>query len=440
MAIDSSADEPADPLPSAERAELTRLRAEVAGLRAGRTRHVGRWLAVAVAWVLVAVLAFATVSARYVRGEILDTDRYVATVAPLSADPAVRDAVSRAITAEIFARVDIEGLTTDALAALSDSAADRPRVDRALTSLAPVLERQTYELVEETVRSYVASDRFAELWRQVNRAAHTAVVATVTGDGPESVTVHPDGTVAVSLGPMLADVRARLIERGFTAAERLPAVDAQFVLFRSPELVRVQRAVDLLDKAATLLPWVTIVVAAAAIVLAPVGRRRRAVAGVGVALMAGMALLALVLSFGRSVYLDSVPPDVLAPDAAAAVIDTLSHPLRTALRAVAGLGLVIALAAYVSGGSASAVALRGGFGRGAALLTRRAGTPRPWEIRAYGLRGVLRWAIVGVGAALLVFWPYPTGAVVVWIALGAVIALLALELLIRPGARTASNA
>ena len=44
----------------------------------------------------------------------------------------------------------------------------------------------------------------------------------------------------------------------------------------------------------------------------------------------------------------------------------------------------------------------------------------------------MRITIIGLGAILLVFWRYPTGAVVVWIVLGVLVALLVLELFVRP--------
>ena len=39
---------------------------------------------------------------------------------------------------------------------------------------------------------------------------------------------------------------------------------------------------------------------------------------------------------------------------------------------------------------------------------------------------------IGIAALMLMFWRYPTGLVVVWVVLGALLALLALEVLIRP--------
>ncbi|WP_431956969.1 hypothetical protein [Nocardia lijiangensis] len=442
-------DLPGDALSTDERAELARLRAEVAALRAEALggaqppvprppRHTWRWTAVAVLTVLVAVLSITTVVSRYVRGEILDTDRYLTTVAPLGSDPVLQNEIADAITDEIFARVDIEGLTADALAALTEAVPvteNRPRLDRAVEGLAPVITLEARGFVNDTVLSFVRSDQFEDLWLQANRKAHSMLVTVVTGQvGPESVAVDENGTVTLSLGTVLQNVKALLIDRGFTIAEKIPPVDKQFVLFRSPELVRAQRAVDFLDKAANVLPWVTIVAAVSAIAIAPAGRRRRAVVAVGVALAVGMLILAIALIIGRAVYLNRIPPDVLSPDAATAIIDTMLVPLRTALRGVAVLGIVIALAAYLTGGAGSAVAVRRGFGHGmdAVQQLRRSRPPNPLEAWAFRARIALRWAIVGLAALLLIFWRYPTGLVVVWIVLGALLAFLALEILIRP--------
>ncbi|MGV9822060.1 hypothetical protein [Nocardia xishanensis] len=444
-----SEDLPADSLSPDERVELERLRAEVAALRAeGRAappvaaarppRHTWRWTAVVVLVVLVALLSIATVMSRYVRSQILDTDRYLTTVAPLGSDPVLQNEIANSITDEIFARVDIEGLTADALAALTDAVPateNRPRLDRAVEGLAPVIAVQARNFVNETVLTFVRSEKFEDLWLQANRTAHTALVAVVTGNvGPSSVTVDENGTVTLSLGTVLDNVKARLAERGFTFVEKIPPVDKQFVLFRSPELVRAQRAVDALDKAANVLPWLTIAAAVSAVAAAPPGRRRRALVFVGLALVVGMLILAIGLIIARALYLDRMPPDVLAPDAATVIVDTVLVPLRTALRGVALLGIVIAVAAFLTGGAGSAVAVRRGFGQGldAVQQLRRSRPPNPVEVWAFRLRVTLRWAIVGVGALLLIFWRYPTGLVVVWIVLGVLLALVALEILIRP--------
>ncbi|MEV0355326.1 hypothetical protein AB0H71_04595 [Nocardia sp. NPDC050697] len=445
-----------DSLAGDERAELLRLRAEVAALRgrpaapdaeppAARPPRTGlRWTAVTILLVLVGVLAFGSVTARFVRGQLLDTDRYLSTVAPLASDPALQADITNQITDEIFARLDVQERTKEALTALTartDLAANAPRVDAAIVGLAPVITEQAKDFVHETVGSIVRSQQFEDLWLQANRAAHAAVVAVMTGDHrPAAIEVDRSGTVSVSLGTVLERVETALTERGFAFAERLPAVDKQFVLFRSPELVRAQRAVDALDRAAAVLPWLGIGCAAAAVAVAPRGRRLRALSLTGLAIAAGMLVLALSILVGRALYLDSVPPDVLSPGAATAVIDTVLVPLRTSLRAVAVLGLVIALGAFLVGGSSSARAVRRAYGQAQDFVRRpaRGREPNAVERWALQLRTPLRCAIVGIAAVLLMFWRYPTGAVVLWIVLGALVALAALELLIRP-ARIAAH-
>lgn len=435
-----------------ERAELERLRAEVAALRAstgaavpppadrrpGEPRRGWRWTAVAVLSVLVAVFAVTSVVSRFVRSELLDTDRYVTTVIPLASDPAVQGQIADTITDEIFERVDIEGMTSDALTALADAipaTEDAPRVDRVVDGLAPVITGQARNFVGGTVLSLVESDQFEDLWIQANRAAHEALVAALTGElGPSSVTVDDSGTVSISLGRVIENVKARLLERDFTFAEKIPVIDKQFVLFRSPELIRAQRIVSALDRAADILPWITVTLAVATVAAAPPGCRRRALGLVGLALVAGMFVLAVALVVARAVYLDQVPADVLSPDAAAAVVDAVTIPLRTALRAVAVLGLVLALGAYLTGDSSSAAAVRSGFGRGldAMRMTRNNRLPNAFETAVFRTRIALRIAILGIAAVLVMFWRYPTGLVVIWIVLGAALALVLLELVIRP--------
>ena len=448
----------AHPLDEDERAELLRLRNEVSTLRAraGGEAAVGarvqrsprnglRWTAVTILLVLVAVLAIASVTARFTRSQILDTDRYVATVAPLGENSAIQAEITNQITDEIFTRVDVEGTTKNALTALtevSNASANAPRLDQAVIGLTPVITSQARNFVHDTVGSLVQSQQFEDLWVQANRAAHDALVSVMTGNyGVSSVAVDQSGTVSISLGTVIDNVKAALTERGFAFVDEIPAVDTQFVLFQSPELVKAQRDVAALDRASVILPWLGIACAAAAVALAPSRRRLRALGLVGLSIALGMLVLAIGLLVGRASYLASVPADVLSPDAASAVIDTVLVPLRTSLRAVAVLGLVVAIGAYLIGGSASAKAVRRGYGQVFDAF-RRSGSGRPPN-------GVERWVnqvriplqcfLIGVGAVVLMFWPYPTGMVVLWIVLVVVLALAGLELLVRPARVFASS-
>ena len=123
-----------------ERAELERLRVEVAALRAQQgqpavsggegaaegARRAGRqrWrtLVAVVLIVLGCVLAPLAGVAVWARNQVTNTDRYVATVTPLASDPAVQQAITDQITAQVFTYIDIQALTTQVA-----GRAERPR-------------------------------------------------------------------------------------------------------------------------------------------------------------------------------------------------------------------------------------------------------------------------------------------------------------------------
>ena len=77
-----------------------------------------------------------------------------------------------------------------------------------------------------------------------------------------------------------------------------------------------------------------------------------------------MLVLAIALLIARSIYLSSVPTSTLPTDAAAAVFDAMVHFIKEGLRAVLALGLVVAIGAYFTGPSHTAVATRSGLKSG----------------------------------------------------------------------------
>ncbi|NKY87894.1 hypothetical protein [Nocardia veterana] len=422
------------PLSAGDRAELERLRAYVAA-RTDR-RHVWRWTGVTVLLVVTAILMIGSVTTRFVRSEIFDTDRYVTTVAPLATDPAIRNELADKITDAIVGRVDIKAFTADAVAALTENAdrlADRPRAVAALNSLPALVASQAENYIHQAATSVVTSDQFVEVWDAANRRAHDALVRVVDGETRPGVQVSDDGTVSISLQPILATVRERLDARGISFADKIPDVDAQFVLFHATELPKYQKWLRTLDRMANILPWIALATAAGAVWLAPGGRRLRAFALVGATGAIAMVLLAVAVVIARSVYLDSVPSDALSPPAAAALFDTVIHPLRVSLRAVAVVSLVVAAVGYLIGPSRSARSVRSGFDSVlGSLRSRRERPPTVVETFAARYRIPLRLAVLAGAVLALVLWPYATGLVVIGIVLIAGVLLLVVEVLARP--------
>jgi hypothetical protein len=138
------------------------------------------------------------------------------------------------------------------------------------------------------------------------------------------------------------------------------------------------------------------------------------------------------------IYLNKVPPTVLPADAAAAVFDTVVRFIKQGLRVLLVLGLVVALAAFFTGPSITAVRTREAFKSGFGAIRgtgERAGlSTGPVGTWIYRHRMLLRIAAVTLAALAFVFWSDPTALVVLGIAIAAAAVLGLIELIGRPPA------
>jgi hypothetical protein len=433
-----------------ERAELERLRGEVAALRsqlqerrdvhmgrpeAGAARQRWRTIVASLLIVVACLLAPLSVAAVWTRNQVTNTDRYVATVSPLARDPAIQAAITNQITTQVFNYIDIKGLTTQAVDALAAQGL-RPQVATQLQAFAVPIANGVQSFTREQVGRIVASDAFADAWVQANRVAHAELVKALTGEGGGAVTVEND-TVSVNLAAFVQVVKDQLVASGFTLAERIPEVNASFVLFQSADITRVRSAFNLLNTLGIWLPIIVLVMVAVGVYVAK--DHRRALVGAGVGIAVAMVVLALGLAVFRSIYLDAVPAQVLPHDAAAVAYDTIVRFLRLGLRTVLVLALVIAAGAFLTGQSATAVRTRQGITRAigwlqgtaehAGLRTGPVGTWVDANKRA------LRIGAVALAALMLVFWDRPTGKVVLGLTLALLFVLAVIEFLGRPAHR-----
>jgi hypothetical protein len=436
-------------LTSEERAELERLRAEVAELRSQaaaapaaaeppvapppRPRRQ-RWRSVVATLLIVigCILAPISVVAVWTKNLVTDTDRYVTTVAPLASDPAIQNAIADRITAEIFTHLDVAGITNQAVDALADRGLP-PLVATQLHALSEPLSSGVQGFVRTEVGKVVASDAFANAWITANRSAHQALVAALTGETREGITIEND-TVSINLGPFIQEVKQRLVDRGFGLASRIPNVNPSFVLVQSDYIAKARGAFNLLNAIGNWLPVVAGLFLAIGIYVAK--GHRRALVGVGLGLAGGMLALGLGLALFRTIYLNELPLGVLTRDAAAAFFDTLVRFLRLGLRTVLVFGLVIALAGFFTGRSITAVRARAGVRNGIGWLRGgaeqagfRTGPVGAW---VYTYKRVLWIAVIAIAALVLVFWDQPTGRVIIGITLGVLVALVIIEFLGRP--------
>ena len=379
------------------------------------------------------VLTLVTVLAGYARAELLDTDHYVETMAPLAHDPVIQDAVAGALTQAVMTRVDVRGAATELVDALDDRRDLRPRVEAALRSVPTLLATQSEALVRDAADTLVRSDSFARLWESANRQAHRALVASLTGVDDGVLRVSTDGVVSLSLEPMLREVETRLADRGFDLARLDVDPQGEFVLIESDDLAKAQRAVRLLDRGAIVLGVAALGCAIGAVLVAGSGSRRRALLAVALSMLVSMVVLSAALLIMRTVYLDHVHN--VSQEVARTVYDTLAQPLRVTTRVVALVAAFTALGAFLAGPSTLATKMRDTLD-GAIARTRRGEGGRASRFAAAYL-GPLRAAVLVVAATVFVLWDYPTPWVTALIALAAVVALLVLQILARPHRRVA---
>jgi hypothetical protein len=242
--------------------------------------------------------------------------------------------------------------------------------------------------------------------------------------------------VVVGLGPLIDQVKHRLAAHGLTLVDRLPSINPTFPLFSAKYLVQAQSLYRLLNTLKWVLPIVAILLLAAGVYIARHHRRTLVSAGLGLA--ASMLVLGLLLAIARGAYLNKIPASVLPAPAAAVVFDTLVRFIKQGLRVVAVVGLVVAIGAFFTGPSVTAVRTREAFKRSFAWIRgtgQHAGlTTGPVGSWVYRYRVALRAGAIALAGLIFVFWTDPTGLVVLWIAVCLVILIGLIELIGRPPA------
>ena len=195
-------------------------------------------------------LAVLSLVAIWLRVTLLDTDRYVSTVAPLAAEPPVQRAVATKLKGAIYAQGRLR------------RADPRRRCPTAPTcsrrrSSAGCSRSSTAGSTE-----FTQSARFQQLWTEANRRAHTRVIELLEGGRSKRLLLQGN-TVYLDLS---SRDRPRARRAAGARADRIadaipPTVDGQVALFSSDALAKAQRGVRLLKALAIVLPILAAVAA-----------------------------------------------------------------------------------------------------------------------------------------------------------------------------------
>jgi hypothetical protein len=431
------------------RARIAQLEAENASLREktqltappppvsspSTPRKTGRWRPFVALLLIVigSLLAPLAVISGWGKATLVDTDRFVATYAPLAQDPAVQAYVVNETMTVINNNININQLTSEVIDGIKGLGVP-PRASSALDLLKAPAAQGIQSTMRSGVQAFVTSDAFATAWQQALRVSHTQLMATLSGDPNALVTAQADGTIGIQLGPIIADIKQALLDRGISIASRIPEVNRTIPLAQSQNLPTIQLGYRGVVAAGTWLPWVALIMIAAGVLVAK--RRARTLIWAAVALAAVMAVLLIGFVTGRAVLLTTLPPSLVPTNVTTLLYDTATTDMKDTATATLVVAVVVALIAWLAGPFVVPRRLRGLYLDGVSSLrgaaeSRGVTTGKVGTV-IYAQRRVLHTLVaVGAAVAILLLRPLTIGEIIATLAV-ALGVLIILSLVERP--------
>lgn len=338
-----------------------------------RSRRVRSVLVNALA-VLACLATLVSVVAVWTHETLFDTDAWMEIIGPLADDPAITDAVGVALTDQLFQVVDAQQLATEALPEQAQF-------------LAVPLTNAVQGYLSEAVQELLQTDQFKQIWDRANRLTHEAAVKLLRGEPVAGFTVT-DGTVTLNLLPLLARAMTFIDEKApqLFGDQPIPTITAEtpvdqarqelsaalgrplpegfgvFTVFQSDQLAAAQQAVTMFDRLVYVLIGLTVILIIAALALSRHRRRTVVVLGLGIAL--SMVVANAIVSAIEDQVVGLIGGEV-PRRAAATTIANLVSSLEVSTTALAWLGLLIVVAAFLAGDSRTAVGVRRAVATGA---------------------------------------------------------------------------
>jgi hypothetical protein len=313
---------------------------------------------------IASLIGFLAVFAIWANRQLLETDTWTDTSSKLLEDEEIRTQVSFFMVDTLYANVDVEAELQQGLP---------PRLQRLAGPISGAIRQLALRLADQALQR----PRVQQLWEDANRNAQETLLEVVEEGGDEPVTLDV-GTIVAQLGEQLG------VE---DAAARVPPGVADIEIASNENVVKVNKALDLLRTLAWVLTVVALALFALAIYLAD-GWRREALRTVGFAFIGiGIAIL-VARSLAGSTVVNAVASTEAVKPAADNAWSIGTSLLNDQGGAMIFYGLFIVIGAWLSGPTGFARSARRAI---APILERRA-------IAYFALAIIL----------LLLFWWSPT--------------------------------
>lgn len=331
----------------------------------------GRRIAAGALATLGLLLLPGAIMANWATTQLVETERFVAALGPLADNPAVHDRVIAEVTALVDEQVDIDAVTSELLSGLGEALELGPRAQAALDLVSAPIAAGVRSLVADVVTEVVRSDAFGAAWQRSVEVLHAQTIRLLSGSPDSLLALDRDGTLRLPLGPIVADVRAALVDQGVPFAAAIPDVERSIVLAELPNLALARVFYQVGVTVGLWLPWITAALLVGAVLVAP--RRPATVLTVGLIAFGVTAALAVGLALARTVITAYVGPDSSA--VAGAVYDAMTGAMIATVLGLLALSALAVAVGWYTGASPSAERARAAVA--AAVANVRARFARP---------------------------------------------------------------
>ncbi|HLM96034.1 MAG TPA: hypothetical protein VK283_06940 [Acidimicrobiales bacterium] len=326
--------------------------------RARRTRRITAWVLVVLASLLIPISVISIWAIR----TVTNTDQYVATMAPLARNQVIVDHLAAKATDELFSSHIVQDKLTAALP---------PKAKPIVTPIVAQVHNYVYGLALKVFES----PKFGQLWDTLNRHTHDAVIDVLTGkQTPLTQKLEKGGGIVVNVTPALNNIIDQANAKGITVFNPVKAVLTQgnklgvTVVSKS----QVSTFTGLFNLIVTLkwaIPAVALALAAIGIAVAVERRKTLLRMAIGVGLVT--LLLLAGLSLGRITFINQAGHS-FNRDVAAAVWDIMLRFLKTDLRWMLLITVLVALGAWLAGPARYAVWIRSTCAKGGRWVATQA--------------------------------------------------------------------
>jgi hypothetical protein len=292
--------------------------------------------------VLATFLSVFAIFAVWANRQLLDSSYWASTNTKFLENPAIRSELSSYLTNQVYANVDVAGEI-------------RAGLPKQLKPLAGPAAGGLRGLVEDGIGLALENQQVQQLWRKANEVAHRQLIELIENKN-RVVRTPGGGAVVLDLRPIVANLAQRLGAPA-SVAEKIPANVAKVQIVKSSALHTLQSAVRALRSLAIALPLLVLLLFVGLLVLAR-GRRARALANVGLVLVAAGLLTLLVRSIVGSQVVDALASTEAVRPAASAAWSIGTSVLVDIADATIFIGVLVVLAGLLGGGTGGAVATR----------------------------------------------------------------------------------